>query len=201
MQHNLCQLHCSSVGPCRHRGHDLDPIAARPRPAQESLQCLRVVAHSPGKPDQKVIISLPLPSTMLVRHRAWASKLERSPINPVIRGSVLRCTSFLASAAARASWSMESPSLAGCAMHRGWLAAAAWQPWDKVQAQRFASHAQLVPCSMNTCCIELESYLCIVRHSPHNCSGGRQPKHPQFLAAHHQRRMVEGQPKAPAGHG
>jgi hypothetical protein len=102
MQHNLCQLHCSSVGPCRHRGHDLDPIAARPRPAQESLQCLRVVAHSPGKPDQKVIISLPLPSTMLVRHRAWASKLERSPINPVIRGSVLRCTSCLASAAARA---------------------------------------------------------------------------------------------------
>ena len=43
------------------------------------------------KPGQKVIISLPLSRTMLVRHPAWASKLERSPINPVIRGPVLIC--------------------------------------------------------------------------------------------------------------
>ena len=43
------------------------------------------------KPGQKVIISLPLSRTMFVRHPAWASKLERSPINPVIRGPVLIC--------------------------------------------------------------------------------------------------------------
>ena len=43
------------------------------------------------KPGQKVIISLPLSRTMLVRHPAWASKLERSPINSVIRGPVLIC--------------------------------------------------------------------------------------------------------------